>query len=216
MSPPCGRHAARVDPMGRSARSGLRAPRVDFSRERVQETRFMSEKRDLYEIGEIPPVGHVPKQMYAQLIRAERFGEPKKAFQVEKVPVPEIAPDEVLVYVMAAGINYNNVWAALGSRSTSSRCTRRRRRHDRASTSAAATPPASSTPSAATSRTSRSATRSSSTAAPGTANDPVVKAGDRPDVRADASRSGATRPTGAASRSSRRCRRTSACRSRST
>ena len=64
----------------------------------------MSEKRDLYEIGQVPPIGHVPKEMYAQLIRADRFGEPKKAFQVEKVPVPEIAPDEVLVCVIAASI----------------------------------------------------------------------------------------------------------------
>ncbi|MCC6849916.1 MAG: crotonyl-CoA carboxylase/reductase [Deltaproteobacteria bacterium] len=74
----------------------------------------MSEKRDLYEIGQIPPVGHVPAEMYAQVIRPDRFGEPTKAFRVEKVPVPEIAPDEVLVCVMAAGVNYNNVWAALG------------------------------------------------------------------------------------------------------
>jgi crotonyl-CoA carboxylase/reductase len=74
----------------------------------------MSEKRNLYEIGQVPPVGHVPHEMYAQVIRAERFGEPNKAFKVEKVPVPEIAPDEVLVCVMAAGVNYNNVWAALG------------------------------------------------------------------------------------------------------
>ncbi len=72
-------------------------------------------KQDLYEIGELPPLGHVPKQMYAHLIRAERFGEPKKAFRVEKVDVPDLKPDEVLVYVMAAGINFNNVWAALGS-----------------------------------------------------------------------------------------------------
>jgi crotonyl-CoA carboxylase/reductase len=74
----------------------------------------MSETRDLYEIGQVPPVGHVPAEMYAQVIRPERFGEPTKAFKVEKVPVPEIAPDEVLVCVMAAGVNYNNVWAALG------------------------------------------------------------------------------------------------------
>ena len=60
------------------------------------------------------PVGRVPAEMYAQVIRPERFGEPTKAFKVEKVPVPEIAPDEVLVCVMAAGVNYNNVWAALG------------------------------------------------------------------------------------------------------
>ncbi len=71
--------------------------------------------KDIYEIGEMPPIGEVPKQMYAQVVRAERFGEPKVAFRVEKIPVPEIKADEVLVHVMAAGINYNNVWAALGS-----------------------------------------------------------------------------------------------------
>lgn len=70
--------------------------------------------KDIYEIGEVPPIGTVPKQMYAQLIRPERFGEPTKAFQIEKVDVPDIKPDEVLVHVMAAGINFNNVWAALG------------------------------------------------------------------------------------------------------
>jgi crotonyl-CoA carboxylase/reductase len=70
---------------------------------------------DIYEIGEVPPLGHVPRQMYAQVIRAERFGEPKRAFKVEKVAVPELRPDEVLVYVMAAGVNFNNVWASLGS-----------------------------------------------------------------------------------------------------
>jgi len=74
----------------------------------------MSEKRDLYEIGHVPPVGYVPREMYAQVIRPERFGEPMKAFKIEKVPVPDLAPDEVLVCVMAAGINYNNVWAARG------------------------------------------------------------------------------------------------------
>lgn len=71
--------------------------------------------KEIYEIGEIPPIGEVPPFMYGQLIRASRFGEPKDAFQVEKVAVPEIKPDECLVYVMAAGVNYNNVWAALGT-----------------------------------------------------------------------------------------------------
>ena len=74
----------------------------------------MSQK-EIYEIGQVPPVGHVPKQMYAQVIRADRFGDPKHAFKVEKIAVPEIRADEVLVYVMAAGVNFNNVWAALGS-----------------------------------------------------------------------------------------------------
>src|SRR6202046_443636 len=74
----------------------------------------MSQK-EIYEVGQVPAIGHVPKHMYAQVIRADRFGEPKHAFKVEKIAVPEIRADEVLVYVMAAGVNFNNVWAALGS-----------------------------------------------------------------------------------------------------
>jgi len=70
--------------------------------------------KDLYEIGEIPPLGHVPKRMYAWAIRRDRHGPPDQAMQVEVVPTPELAPDEVLVLVMAAGVNYNGVWAALG------------------------------------------------------------------------------------------------------
>jgi len=70
--------------------------------------------KELYDIGEAPPVGEVPPKMHAWLIREERFGEPTKSFQKEVVDVPECADDEVLVYVMAAGVNYNNVWAALG------------------------------------------------------------------------------------------------------
>ena len=52
--------------------------------------------------------------MLAQVIRAERFGEPRDAFKEEPVPIPELGPRDVLVYVMAAGVNYNNVWAAMG------------------------------------------------------------------------------------------------------
>jgi crotonyl-CoA carboxylase/reductase len=70
--------------------------------------------KELYDVTEAPPVGEVPAKMHAWLIRPERFGEPKDSFQQEVVEVPEIADDEVLVYVMAAGVNYNNVWAALG------------------------------------------------------------------------------------------------------
>lgn len=70
--------------------------------------------KDLYDIGDVPPLGTVPPRMHAQVIRKKTFGEPKKAFRKEVVDVPEIKDDEVLVYVMAAGVNYNNVWAALG------------------------------------------------------------------------------------------------------
>jgi len=70
----------------------------------------------LYELGELPEQGEVPEQMYAQVIRPERFGEPSKAFEIEVVDTPkDLQPDEVLVYVMAAGVNYNNVWAGLGT-----------------------------------------------------------------------------------------------------
>ena len=72
------------------------------------------EKKDLYEVGEIPPLGHVPKQMYAWLIRRERHGTPEEAMQVEVVDVPELDSHDVLVMVMAAGVNYNGVWAGLG------------------------------------------------------------------------------------------------------
>jgi crotonyl-CoA carboxylase/reductase len=70
--------------------------------------------KTIYELGEVPELGTVPAKMYAQVIRAERFGEPTKAFQVEQIDVPELGPRDVLVYVMAAGVNYNNVWASLG------------------------------------------------------------------------------------------------------
>ncbi len=72
------------------------------------------EKKDLYEIGEIPPLGHVPKKMYAWAIRRERHGEPETAMQVEVVDVPQLDSHEVLVMVMSAGVNYNGVWASLG------------------------------------------------------------------------------------------------------
>ena len=71
-------------------------------------------KKSLYELGEVPDLGHVPEQMHAQLIRPERFGEPTDAFKREAIEVPELGPHDVLVYVMAAGVNYNNVWAAMG------------------------------------------------------------------------------------------------------
>ena len=52
--------------------------------------------------------------MAAWVIRQEREGEPMDAFQVEEIEVPEPGAFEVVVRVMAAGVNFNNVWAALG------------------------------------------------------------------------------------------------------
>jgi crotonyl-CoA carboxylase/reductase len=58
--------------------------------------------------------GELPSTMAAWVIREERFGEPVDAFQLEQIEVPEPGAFEVIVRVMAAGVNYNNVWAALG------------------------------------------------------------------------------------------------------
>src|SRR5215213_9729867 len=58
--------------------------------------------------------GELPPTMAAWVIRAEREGEPTEAFQLEEMEVPEPAAFEVIVRVMAAGVNFNNVWAALG------------------------------------------------------------------------------------------------------
>src|SRR5687767_730347 len=71
-------------------------------------------RKDLYEIGEIPPLGHVPKNMYAWVIRKDRHGPPDAAMQVEVIPTWDLDSHDVLVLVMAAGVNYNGVWAALG------------------------------------------------------------------------------------------------------
>ncbi|MFE5706800.1 crotonyl-CoA carboxylase/reductase [Rhodococcus koreensis] len=69
---------------------------------------------DTVDIGSLPLLGVVPKKMHAQVIRPSRYGDPTTAFQHEEVETPPIGPDEVLIAVMAAGINYNNVWAARG------------------------------------------------------------------------------------------------------
>src|SRR3954454_12613203 len=58
--------------------------------------------------------GELPKTMAAWVIRQEREGEPVDAFQVEEIEVPEPGAFEVIVRVMAAGVNFNNVWAATG------------------------------------------------------------------------------------------------------
>ena len=63
----------------------------------------------------MPPAYHVPEKMYAWAIRKERHGRPNTAMQVEVLPTPTIGDDECLILVMAAGVNYNGVWAALGT-----------------------------------------------------------------------------------------------------
>ncbi len=74
----------------------------------------MTDEKEIYNIGEMPPLGYVPNKMHAWVIRKDRHGNPMQSFKEEEFPVPEIGPNEVLIFVMAAGVNYNGVWAGLG------------------------------------------------------------------------------------------------------
>jgi crotonyl-CoA carboxylase/reductase len=70
---------------------------------------------DVSQVSEITvEPGELPQTMAAWVIREDRFGEPIDAIQLEEVEVPEPGAFEVIVRVMAAGVNFNNVWAALG------------------------------------------------------------------------------------------------------
>jgi crotonyl-CoA carboxylase/reductase len=70
--------------------------------------------KELYDVGEIPPLGHVPARMHAWVVRKERHGPPEHSMQLEIVPTWDLDSHDVLVLVMAAGVNYNGIWAALG------------------------------------------------------------------------------------------------------
>jgi len=70
---------------------------------------------ELCDLGARPPLEEIPETMHAFVVRQDRFGEPKDAWRREVIPTPKLGPKDVLIYVMATGINYNNVWAALGS-----------------------------------------------------------------------------------------------------
>jgi crotonyl-CoA carboxylase/reductase len=70
--------------------------------------------KDVYDIGELPPLGEVPPRMHGMLVRPDRFGDPTEAIRDEVIDVPEVGPHDVLVATMAAGVNFNNVWAARG------------------------------------------------------------------------------------------------------
>ncbi|HEY8490213.1 MAG TPA: crotonyl-CoA carboxylase/reductase [Dehalococcoidia bacterium] len=67
------------------------------------------------DLGVVPEaLGWTPEKMKAVVIRPEREGPPSQAMQIEEVDVPEPGPNEALVLVMAAGVNYNGVWASRG------------------------------------------------------------------------------------------------------
>ncbi len=49
----------------------------------IAQIKSVAPLKDLYDIGEIPPLGHVPEKMHAWAIRKDRHGPPDKSFQLE-------------------------------------------------------------------------------------------------------------------------------------
>jgi hypothetical protein len=64
--------------------------------------------------------GEIPSTYLAAHILCEEEGmfavadekDVRRSLRVGEVPMPELAPDEVLIAVMASAINYNTVWSA--------------------------------------------------------------------------------------------------------
>src|ERR1700689_2532702 len=50
-------------------------------------------------------------EMFAGLESREK--DPRKSLHVEEVAVPELAPDECYIAVMASSINFNTVWTSI-------------------------------------------------------------------------------------------------------
>jgi len=69
---------------------------------------------ELCNLSDRPLLTEIPQKMLAFMDRQDRFGKPKDAWQRKITYTPEIVPLDVLIYVMSAGINGNNVWSALG------------------------------------------------------------------------------------------------------
>ena len=155
--------------------------------------------KDLYEIGEIPPLGHVPKSMYAWVVRKERHGPPEEAMKIEVVPdLGARQPRRARSRDGGGRQLQRRLGGARRAGLRRSTCTRI------PITSRAPTPRASSGRSAPRSSAGRSATRSSSTATRTTATTRNATAATRCSRRRSAS--GATRRRTARSPSSAACR----------
>ena len=65
----------------------------------------------------------LPEAYRAAIVRKSDIGmfeglesadkDPRKSLQIDEVPIPELAPDECVVAVMASSINFNTVWTSI-------------------------------------------------------------------------------------------------------
>ena len=51
------------------------------------------------------------QEMFAGVASADK--DPRKSVHIQEVPLPQIAPDEALIAVMASSINFNTVWSSI-------------------------------------------------------------------------------------------------------
>jgi crotonyl-CoA reductase len=65
------------------------------------------------------------------IFEGERDKDVRRSIRVGEVPMPELAPDEVLIGVMASAINYNTVWTAMFEPMSTFRFLERLGRHGR-------------------------------------------------------------------------------------
>ncbi|MFC4439967.1 MULTISPECIES: AMP-binding protein [Natrialbaceae] len=87
-----------------------------------EEERALVEEGRLLPPGEpfFPGVDEIPDYQYAQAVvkddetGAAAHGDPAEAEVEEVVPVEEPGPNEVLVYVLASEVNFNDIWAITG------------------------------------------------------------------------------------------------------
>ena len=66
-------------------------------------------------LGDEPPSSYLAAHLSREdeeIFKDTRDKDVRRSIRVGEVPMPELAPDEVLVAVMASAINYNTVWSA--------------------------------------------------------------------------------------------------------
>jgi crotonyl-CoA reductase len=67
-------------------------------------------------LGDEPPLSYTAAHLSREdegIFEGERDKDVRRTIRVGEVPMPELAPDEVLLAVMASAINYNTVWSAI-------------------------------------------------------------------------------------------------------
>jgi crotonyl-CoA reductase len=82
----------------------LDAVRAGASRETLSSTQMPATTRAVF-------VRRDEQDMFAGV--ASKDKDPRRSLHIDEVPLPELAPDEVFVAVMASSINFNSVWTSI-------------------------------------------------------------------------------------------------------